>query len=145
MKEQGEYQQDLKTIRDELEVWRLSIPLVFRPGERFARTSFTSSASVMAALRTHLVYHNFVMVLCRLRMKLSEPPCGALFQNARDTFMSSARRVIELTGHVELESYTPSVCVSAFNTGFLHELADMKQALDGDSLVCIPQSISLSG
>jgi hypothetical protein len=107
MKLQGEYQQDLHTIRHELEIWRLSVPSAFRPGERFARTSFANSTSVMAALRTHLVYHNFVMVLCRLSLQVGGPHPVSV----RKTFMSSARRVIELIGHLEVEPYAPSVCV----------------------------------
>lgn len=108
MKLPEEYQQDLQTVRHELEIWRLGIPPDFRPGERFSRTSFASSASVMAALRTHLVYHDFVMVLCRLSLQVSGAGPHPLL-NARETFMSSARRVIELIGHLEVEPYTPSV------------------------------------
>ena len=111
MKLSEEYQQDLQITRHELEIWRLSIPSAFRPGERFARTSFASSASVMAALRTHLVYHNFVMVLCRLSLQVGGLHSGGAPLNVRETFMSSARRVIELIGHLEVEPYAPSLCV----------------------------------
>jgi hypothetical protein len=110
MKLPGDYQQDLQTTRHELEIWRLSIPPAFRPGERFARTSFANSASVMAALRTHLVYHDFVMVLCRLGLRVGGAGPQSLL-NVRETFMSSARRVIELIGHLEVEPYAPSLCV----------------------------------
>jgi len=112
MKPQGKYLQGLQTVRDELEIWRLSIPLAFRPGERFARTSFASSAAVMAALRTHLVYHNFVMVLCRLGLQVGGSDPGGAVLHVRETFMSSARRVIELTGHLEVEPYAPSVLLT---------------------------------
>ncbi|KIW44411.1 uncharacterized protein PV06_02883 [Exophiala oligosperma] len=107
-----EYQQDLQLIRHELETWRLSIPPPFRPGERFARARLGSSASIMAALRTHLVYHDFVMVLCRLSLQIGEPESGRGPLNARETFMRSTRRVIELIGHLEIEPYTPSVLLT---------------------------------
>ncbi len=110
MKLPADYQQDLQTTRHELEIWRLSIPRAFRPGERFARTNFTSPASVMAALRTHLVYHDFVMVLCRLSLQVNDTGSHSLL-NVRETFMSSARRVFELIGHLEVEPHAPSVYV----------------------------------
>jgi hypothetical protein len=108
MKLPEERQADLQSVRHELETWRLLIPPAFQPGERFARTSFTSSASVMAALRTHLVYHDFVMVLCRLSLQVSGTGSRP-FLNAHETLMNSARRVIELIGHLEVEPCAPSV------------------------------------
>ncbi|KAK6366848.1 hypothetical protein LTS17_010399 [Exophiala oligosperma] len=66
----------------------------------------------MAALRTHLVYHDFVMVLCRLSLQIGEPESGRGPLNARETFMRSTRRVIELIGHLEIEPYTPSVLLT---------------------------------
>lgn len=142
MKLNDEYQQDLETIRDELEIWRQSIPISFRPGERFARAHFASSTSVMAALRTHLVYHNFVMVLCRLTLQVVEPISGGSLLNIRHDFMNSARRVIELTGHIEVEPYAPSLCVPTFTLFNCTVFSDVKQAPYGNSIVCVSQPLS---
>jgi len=141
MKLPEDYQQDLQTTRNELEIWRLSIPPAFRPGERFARTSFASSASVMAALRTHLVYHDFVMVLCRLRLQVGGTGPDSLL-NVRDTFMSSARRVIELIGHLEVEPYAPSVCVLSHWANTIPLCADVERR--NRLLTVIPLSAFLS-
>lgn len=109
MKSREEYQQSLEEINSQLETWRQSIPPPFRPGERFARAHFASPTSVIAALRTHFTYYNFVMVLSRLSLQIGGSDAGSFHLNARETFMGSARRVIELTGHLEVEPYTPAV------------------------------------
>lgn len=125
MKLNDEYHRDLESIREELEIWRQSVPINFRPGERFARAHFASSTSVMAALRTHLVYHNFVMVLCRLTLQVVEPSSGGSLLSTRQDFMNSARRVIELTGHIEVEPYAPSLCVTIFNLPYCTAFSDI--------------------
>lgn len=141
MKSKDEYQQDFQTIKDDLENWRHSIPSNFRPGERFVRAYFTSSASVMAALRTHLIYHNFVMVLSRLSLQVVGISSSGLLLHARENFMSSARRVIELTGHLEVEPYAPSLCVFISRHFLRIAFSDPKQTLDRDSVVRIPQPL----
>ncbi|OAG37332.1 hypothetical protein AYO21_08409 [Fonsecaea monophora] len=113
MKSKNEYWQDLQGINDDLETWRMSVPSNFRPRESFTRARFGSLASVVVALRTHLVYHNMVMVLCRLRLKVAETTSSAYLSQCRENFMSSARQVIELTAHLEVEPYTPSLLLSA--------------------------------
>lgn len=123
MKSSIEFQKDIQLVSHELEDWRLSIPSAFRPGERFARTNFGSSACVMAALRTHLTYHNFVMVLCRLSLQVNKAQSTIGLANARETFMVSARRVIDLVGHLEVEPYAPSMY--ALPT-ILVDLSDLK-------------------
>ncbi|KAK5055327.1 hypothetical protein LTR84_013077 [Exophiala bonariae] len=139
MKLNDEYQQDLVTTRGELEAWRQSLPMNFRPGERFARAHFSSSTSVMAALRTHLVYHNFVMVLCRLTLQVVELSSGRSLLDTRQEFMNSARRVIELTGHIEVEPYAPSLLLtviplSAFLSLFHLVIDNPKHAETRDNL-----------
>ncbi|KEF58315.1 uncharacterized protein A1O9_06241 [Exophiala aquamarina CBS 119918] len=114
MKPRDEYQQDLQAISSQLETWRQSIPPLFRPGGRFARAHFSSPTAVIAALRTHFTYHNFVMVLCRLGLQIGVSDAGTSPFNPLETFMSSARRVIELTGHLEVEPYAPSVMLTVF-------------------------------
>ncbi|KIW26107.1 uncharacterized protein PV07_09234 [Cladophialophora immunda] len=114
MKSKDEYQRDLQAINVQLEAWRQSIPPSFRPGDRFARANLASPTFVMAALRTHLIYHNFVMVLCRLNSQVNACSAFGFEANDRETFMSSARRVIELTTHIEVEPYAPSVLLTVF-------------------------------
>lgn len=111
MQSRDEIQQAVRIISTKLEAWRLAIPLKFRPGEHFARAKFSNATAVMAALRLHVSYHNMVMVLCRLSLRLAELNASSSDErlNALGTFMSSARRVIELTSHLEVEPYSPSV------------------------------------
>lgn len=106
-----DYARNLQAVGAELEHWRGSIPLAFRPGERLSRSRFASSASTMAALRTHFIYHNFAMVLCRLSLQVSDSRNEMAGRSTRETFMLSARRTIELTGHLEVEPYSPSLYV----------------------------------
>ncbi|KAJ9614290.1 hypothetical protein H2200_002426 [Cladophialophora chaetospira] len=111
-KSKAQYQEDLQIVRDELETWRLSIPSSFRPGERFYRAHFASSGSMMAALRTHLLYHNVAMVLCRVGLQIAGTNPDASPQDVRQIFMRSARQVIDLTGHIEVEPYAPAVLLT---------------------------------
>lgn len=80
------------------------------------RTKFASPTAVMAALRTHLIYHNFVMAMCRLCLYASTSVLHGFALDVRETFMTSARHVLELTAHLEVEPYAPSLYVSLIDS-----------------------------
>lgn len=104
---QESYYEKLDVITDLLERWRLSIPLAFRPGEPFHVRSFKSSCETLVALRTHFYYHDASISLCRLTLHVGKSQDGLRQIESRTKLMRSARSIIELLRHVDIEPYTP--------------------------------------
>lgn len=104
---QEAYYEKLDAITDLLERWRLSIPLAFRPGEAFHARSFRSSCETLVALTTHFYYHDASISLCRLTLHVGKNQDGPRQIESKTILMRSARSIIELLRHIDIEPYTP--------------------------------------
>jgi hypothetical protein len=108
MKSTDQYYAAIDRVNDDLEKWRLGIPLDFRPGEQFRPQNLGTPAAMMMGLRAHYSYYQVVMSICRLTLHVGAggPPTPRS-EECMKRLMSVARAVIELTRYIDAEPYTP--------------------------------------
>ncbi|KAJ8098167.1 fungal-specific transcription factor domain-containing protein [Lipomyces tetrasporus] len=100
------YQSTMDHIHDILEEWQQSIPVEFRPGES---THFPLSASPsvrLAALQIHFSYYHIIIALERLSLYLNRDDVNK-GQMSKQRLMNTARTIIELTKHIEVQPHVP--------------------------------------
>ncbi|PLB49949.1 hypothetical protein P170DRAFT_445370 [Aspergillus steynii IBT 23096] len=99
--------QKLDVMNELLQRWRQSIPLPFRPGEKFRAQSFHNASEIHIALRTHYYYYDALIALCRLTLQLGKRRNGPREIRSKKVLMQATRSIIELCRHIDMESYTP--------------------------------------
>ncbi|KAH8891119.1 hypothetical protein GQ53DRAFT_841569 [Thozetella sp. PMI_491] len=96
-------------LTEELEKWRLSIPVVFRPGDfnSHAASSF-ERLTRFASLWTTLLYNSFRASLCRstLHLAAAEKDVGRQAESTR-ILMEVSRSTLEWTTLINVEPCTP--------------------------------------
>ncbi|KIX02714.1 uncharacterized protein Z518_08656 [Rhinocladiella mackenziei CBS 650.93] len=96
----------IASVIDDLERWRMSIPLEFRPGEPFRTQHMSNRCRLTAALRTYFSYYAMLIAVSRLALQVdADAPC-AQRQETKNTLMQAARHVIELTRYIDTKAYT---------------------------------------
>lgn len=102
-----QYELKIDAMKSELETWRRSIPVEYRPG-------LLSSGARMAegCLRLHYCYHALSIALGRLDLyvcgKATKTEAhGARMRAAENELMESARAVARLTICIDIRPYTP--------------------------------------
>lgn len=108
LKSTDQYYAAIDRVNDDLEKWRLEIPLDLRPGEQFRPQNPSTPAHMMMGLRAHYSYYQAVMSICRLTLHISaNGPPTRRSEECKKRLMSVARAVIELTRYVDSEPYMP--------------------------------------
>ncbi|TPX11952.1 uncharacterized protein E0L32_007450 [Thyridium curvatum] len=105
------YNATLEKLLDELEQWRLSIPLEARPGGTFRKEVLHQPLLQQVILWTHFLYHSSRLVFLRafLQLTLSFPDIispGRQSQLKTDIMVTSWA-ILELTTFIEVEPQTP--------------------------------------
>lgn len=105
------YNVTLEKLLDELEQWRLSIPLEARPGGTFRKEVLHQPVLQQVILWTHFLYHSSRLVFLRafLQLTLSFPNIispGRQSQLKTDIMVTSWA-ILELTTFIEVEPQTP--------------------------------------
>ncbi|KAH8434126.1 fungal specific transcription factor domain-containing protein [Aspergillus melleus] len=97
----------LSKIEEQVENWRMTVPVEFRPGCPVDLHRLPSLSVKTVILRTHFAYYALVIALSRLKLYLNSREPAAQFQEARCKLLNAARTVIEMTQYIEVASYTP--------------------------------------
>ncbi|KAH6869509.1 fungal-specific transcription factor domain-containing protein [Thelonectria olida] len=93
-------------IENNLEQWRQSIPVSFKPQEPLHKPSFVDPKTKGVALSTQYYYYHILISLERLRLHLGGDS-GFRQQASKQKLLAAARTVIELTRFIDVEPYTP--------------------------------------
>ncbi|KAF7587764.1 hypothetical protein BBP40_006724 [Aspergillus hancockii] len=95
-------------LRMEVEAWRMSIPLRFRPGEPLKRRLLPEPLAVPIALLTHYYYLNAVLTLSWTFLHAGHDGLSLAEQlELKKEVMHTARKVLELTEFIEVSPSTP--------------------------------------
>ncbi|KAK1147016.1 hypothetical protein N8T08_002344 [Aspergillus melleus] len=97
----------LSKIEEQVENWRMTVPVEFRPGCPVDLHRLPSLSAKTVILQTHFAYYALVIALSRLKLYLNSREPAAQFQEARCKLLNAARTVIEMTQYNEVASYTP--------------------------------------
>lgn len=100
------YQSTMDHIHGILEEWRQTIPAEFKPGDSM---NFPLSAPLsvrLAALQIHFSYYHIIIALERLALYLNRDG-GEKAQMSKQRLMNTARTIIELTKHIDIQPHVP--------------------------------------
>ncbi|CAG9984020.1 unnamed protein product [Clonostachys byssicola] len=101
------YQIAMSHIRRILEDWRQSIPADYRPGDSASFPASPTTVSIsLIALQVHYSYYHIIIALERLTLHL-ELEQGDKGQMSKQRLMNTARTIIELTKHIDVQPYVP--------------------------------------
>ncbi|KAI1390699.1 uncharacterized protein F4822DRAFT_161416 [Hypoxylon trugodes] len=96
---------------NELEQWRMSIPIDIRPGQPYQTHAIQGTLLRLAALRIHLFYNSFKLSLCRATLHLAANSSHIVSQARQSEstriMMETSRSVLELTAFIDVEPSTP--------------------------------------
>lgn len=96
------------SLQSELESWRESIPLRFRPGEPLRSRVLAEDRAISMALRTHYYYHYAYLTLTWTLLHCNDDGTDLAQQLGLKTeLMQTARSVLELTSYIEISPSTP--------------------------------------
>lgn len=94
-------------LEKRLEHHRLTIPVEFRPNDKLPNEYLMSPHTTMAAIRTHMHYHELRIALCRLKLHINRGQIDHQSVTTTTRMMDSARAVIQLTRMTRMEASTP--------------------------------------
>ncbi|KAL4882944.1 fungal-specific transcription factor domain-containing protein [Aspergillus karnatakaensis] len=98
----------LQSLQGELERWKSSIPLRFRPGERFRPQMLPEPHAMAIALRASYYYHYAHLALVWTLFHCgSDRLESADLSRLKSDLMHTARSVLELTSYIEVAPSTP--------------------------------------
>ncbi|RHZ57996.1 uncharacterized protein CDV56_105302 [Aspergillus thermomutatus] len=98
----------IPNLRKEVEAWRMSIPLRFRPGEPLKPRMLPEPLAIQVALLTHYYYLNAVLTLSWALLHGGNDTLSIREQlELKKELMRTARTVIELTAFIEVSPSTP--------------------------------------
>jgi hypothetical protein len=101
------YQIAMSHIRRILEDWRQSIPADYRPGDSASFPASPTTVSIsLIAHQVHYSYYHIIIALERLTLHL-ELEQGDKGQMSKQRLMNTARTIIELTKHIDVQPYVP--------------------------------------
>ncbi|PYH88727.1 hypothetical protein BO71DRAFT_364845 [Aspergillus ellipticus CBS 707.79] len=102
------YNSLVESLRLDLESWRLSAPVRFRPGEMLKPRLLREPFAVQIALITHFLYLNALLTLSWTVLHHGSVRLGTSQQEVmKRDLMRTARSVLELTGYIEVSHSTP--------------------------------------
>lgn len=91
----------------ELNTWKTTIPDLFNPDNSLRPTTFRDNLSMIASLKLRYHYYSAVMALTRLGLlKYSLSPRRTI--GYRERALDAAKKVIELTTHIDIHSSLPA-------------------------------------
>ncbi|KAK6072554.1 fungal specific transcription factor domain containing protein [Seiridium cupressi] len=125
-------------LTEELDKWRLSIPVHLRPGDNPGRRiAHLSSLIRVPTIWMSCLYNSFRLSLCRATLHLAagakEVVSPARQAAATRTMMETSRSTLELATFIDVEPYTP-LWYDSFETGMFVpklRLTDIARVLGG--------------
>ncbi|KAK0647615.1 Sphingolipid C9-methyltransferase 2 [Lasiodiplodia hormozganensis] len=95
-------------LRGELEAWRSAIPERFRPGGAFRVRDYSGPPATTLAIFVQYLYFSVLLALSRgtLHVAKTNEEQGTRHQEAKKELMQTARRILELSRHIEVEPFS---------------------------------------
>jgi hypothetical protein len=104
----AEYNTKVQVLLQELEVWRLSSPMRFRPGEPLKPRLLREPLAETIALMTHYLYLNALLTLSWTLLHFSAARLRHTQQlELKRELMRTARSALELTKFIDVAPSTP--------------------------------------
>ncbi|KAF2493354.1 hypothetical protein BU16DRAFT_528662 [Lophium mytilinum] len=103
----------ISQLMEELEHWRMSIPISVRPGEQFRAHALPGPLSTTVALRVHLLYYNHVLALCRASLHINaeasreDSAKSIRHSESKNLLVKASCAILELTPYIDVSPYTP--------------------------------------
>ncbi|PGH02398.1 hypothetical protein GX51_04706 [Blastomyces parvus] len=114
----------IEQVHEMLEAWRQSIPAEVRPGNA-AQFPVSAPPSIsLAALHIHFSYYHTLIALDRLSLYLNRDG-GSKTQSSKQRLMSTARTVIELTKHINIQPQVPMFILAVLPVSAVFILFDL--------------------
>lgn len=95
----------INRLKDELEQWRTTMVAPFQPGLPINSYNIQTPHMMSICIWLHYGYHNTMLHLNRAALQLQHPDNNV--EEILCDIMRSARCILELTKHVEVQPYTP--------------------------------------
>ncbi|KAH8819358.1 fungal-specific transcription factor domain-containing protein [Xylogone sp. PMI_703] len=102
----SDYGAKINRIRSQLDAWKDSIPLDFRPGQSVQRNDNFLPVSKYLTVKLHFSYYHTVIALSRLKLHVFKDGDEEMLLACKSDLMHSARCIIDLTQHIEMAHYT---------------------------------------
>ncbi|KAB2574735.1 Sphingolipid C9-methyltransferase 2 [Lasiodiplodia theobromae] len=102
------YYSIIDELRGELEGWRDAIPERFRPGGAFRVRDYSGPPATTLAIFVQYLYFSVLLALSRgtLHVAKTNEEQGTRHQEAKKELMQTARRILELSRHIEVEPFS---------------------------------------
>lgn len=94
----------IECVKGDLDRWRDSVPVKYRPGMPFVAGN---TCTTFMFLRLHCVYHALVISLCRLELHIGRDRQSTRATKTTKLLMDTARSIIQLTKYIDMKPYTP--------------------------------------
>ncbi|KLJ09245.1 hypothetical protein EMPG_15334 [Blastomyces silverae] len=117
-------QSTIEQVHEMLEAWRQSIPAEIRPGSAAQFPVSAPPSTSLAALHIHFSYYHTIIALDRLSLYLNRDG-GSKTQSSKQRLMSTARTVIELTKHIDIQPQVPMFILAVLPVSAVFILFDL--------------------
>ncbi|EEQ85441.2 hypothetical protein RJZ56_006884 [Blastomyces dermatitidis] len=117
-------QSTIEQVHEMLEAWRQSIPAEIRPGSAAQFPVSAPPSTNLAALHIHFSYYHTIIALDRLSLYLNRDG-GSKAQSSKQRLMSTARTVIELTKHIDIQPQVPMFILAVLPVSAVFILFDL--------------------
>jgi hypothetical protein len=104
LKSAEQYFVAIDSVKGDMDRWRNTIPVKYRPGMPF---NVGNTWSTFMFLRIHYVYHSLIISLCRLELHIASEQQSPRIARTTKLLMDAARTCIQLTTYIDLKPYTP--------------------------------------
>jgi len=109
----GYFMSTIKQLQEELEEWRMALPISIRPGEQFRAHALPGPLSTTIALQVHLLYYNLVLSLCRASLQINtgapreDSAKPTRHAESKKMLVKASCAILELTPYIDVAPYTP--------------------------------------
>ena len=97
----------------DLEGWKNTIIDQFQPGCALLQVGGVDSISIELKIRISCHYYSALIALARLKLNILSPESIKDRLECEKVLIHSCRSIIELTRHIDVETYTPIGSVSS--------------------------------
>lgn len=100
---------EIDSFRNDLEAWRLSVPVEYRPGLPLRLRQLSKPRFMLTALHLHLSYYILVVAVARLDLYVSTNCNDGSLRAAKSKriLMEAARSIVNVVQLVPIEPSTP--------------------------------------
>ncbi|KAH8695318.1 fungal-specific transcription factor domain-containing protein [Talaromyces proteolyticus] len=101
------YHTSIRQLNDELEAWRVSIPLQYRPREQLSGRGLPGTLEIFIAVSTQYLYFNALLTLLRisLHVGVGDMATAPDQQETKKQLMKTACLILDLTKYIEVAPY----------------------------------------